>query len=258
MLMTVPRAKEFGGVLTRREFCLTMAAAGVGLACGGSSAPTFPDGATRVLFIGNSLTYTNDLPALVRALARSAGNTQLEVATIAEPDFALEDHWRKSKARSWLSTRQWEYVVMQQGSSALPDSQVNLRTWTEQFAPLIRAAGAEPMLFMVWPSSARLFDFPNVLTSYRNAAAAVSGIFAPAGDAWTARGSYDGLYSDGLHPTPLGSYLAAAVLLERLTGIAPSQLGTTAPGFSLTEAEVRAAQTAATTALARNATRPTI
>lgn len=255
--MKVPRENEIRGVLTRREFCLTLAAAGAALACGGSSAPTFPDGTTRVLFIGNSLTYTNDLPGLVRSLARLAGNTQLEVAMIAEPDFALEDHWRGSKARSWLSTRKWEYVVMQQGSSALPDSQVNLRTWTEQFAPLIRSAGAEPVLFMVWPSSARLFDFPNVLTSYRNAAAAVNGILAPAGDAWTARGSYDGLYSDGLHPTPLGSYLAAAVLLERLTGIAPSQLGASAPGMSLTENEVRAAQGSATTALSRNAKRPT-
>mgnify|MGYP000181489002 CR=1 FL=1 len=31
------------------------------------TAPRFADGTTRVLFLGNSLTYTNDLPMLFRA-----------------------------------------------------------------------------------------------------------------------------------------------------------------------------------------------
>jgi hypothetical protein len=243
--------------LTRREFCLTVAAAGVGVACGGGpAAPAFATDHTRVLFIGNSLTYTNDLPGLVRALAQSVGNTTLDVAAIAEPDFALEDHWSRGQAQQWLSQRRWEYVVLQQGSSALPESQVQLRTWATRFAPLIRQAGAEPVLCMVWPTSARLFDFPNVLDSYRNAAAAVGGIFAPAGDAWTARGSYDGLYADGLHPTLTGSYLAAMVLLERLTGVRPTTLGSTLPGLALDSAGVRALQVAAETAGGRQPRKP--
>lgn len=50
-------------------------------------------GGRRVLFVGNSLTYHNDLPATVRSLARTAGDTALRTASIAEPDFSLEDHY---------------------------------------------------------------------------------------------------------------------------------------------------------------------
>lgn len=219
--------------------------------------PSLPDRGTRVLFIGNSLTYTNNLPGMYVALARLAGNDSVFAAQIAYPNFALEDHWNDGTARRSLAAHRWEYVVMQQGSSALPESQVHLRSWAQQFAPLVRAAGAQSVMFMVWPTSNRLFDFPNVLTSYRNAAASIEGIFAPAGDAWTAHGDVESMYSDGLHPTVRGTYIAALVLLERTLGIAPETLPPTVPGAaSLTADDVRSMQRAARLALDRNAARP--
>lgn len=230
----------------------------VGLgACGSvATAPDFGAGRTRILFVGNSLTYTNDLPSMLLRLARLAGDTTIAVASIAEPDYSLEEHWNDGQVARWLQERPWEYVVLQQGSSALPASQDHLRAWTNRFAPLIRAAGAEPVLLMVWPFQTRLFDFPNVLTSYRNAAASVGGLFVPAGDAWTAYGVYDPLYSDGLHPTSRGTYLAALTLLERLRGIRPDRLPPSIPGSAADSATVRALQRAATTALDRNTAYP--
>lgn len=211
----------------------------------------------RVLFIGNSLTYSNNLPGLYIALARLAGNDSVEAAVVAFPDFALEDHWAEGTARRSLSQNKWEYVVMQQGSSALASSQVNLRTWSEQFLPAIRTAGAVPVMFMVWPTTSYPGDFPHVLQSYRNAAIAVNGIFAPAGDAWTASGNLSALYSsDGLHPSIRGTYVAAVVLLERTLGIRPSQLPATIPGTTIAESDVRAMQQAAQVALDRNPARP--
>ena len=222
------------------------------------TAPGFPDGNVRVLFIGNSLTYTNDLPGMFVALARQVGSDRVQAAGIAFPDFALEDHWNEGSARRALREHDWEFVVMQQGSSALPANQVNLRTWAAQFTPEIRAAGAVPVLFMVWPTTSRLGDFPAVLQSYRDAASAVDGIFAPAGDGWTAFGSLQGLYRpDGLHPSVAGTYIAALVLLERTVGIRPDQLPARIPGVPMSEDEVRALQLAARMALDRNPARPT-
>ena len=221
------------------------------------TAPGFPDGSTRVLFIGNSLTYTNDLPSMYLALARQAGNDSVHAAQIAYPDFALEDHWQDGTARRSLMDNRWEYVVMQQGSSALPESQVHLRTWSQQFAPLVRASGAQPVMFMVWPMMTRQFDFPNVLQSYRDAAAAINGIFAPAGDGWTAHGAMESLYSDNLHPSIRGTYIAALVLLERTLSIQPEALPPNVPGVpGFNEGEVRAMQQAARVALQRNVARP--
>ncbi len=228
-------------------------------ACGHSppTSPGFPDGTTRVLFIGNSLTYVNSLPDMFVALARLAGDRDLAAATVAFPDFALEDHWSEGTARRALTDHKWEFVVMQQGSSALPESQLNLRTWAGQFAPLIRASGATPVMYMVWPTTSRAGDFPAVLESYRNAAAAIGGIFAPAGDGWTAFVELQSLYSgDGLHPTVQGTYIAAVILLDRIRGIHPEQLPAVIPGASVAESDVRALQRAARRALDRNAARP--
>jgi hypothetical protein len=52
----------------------------------------------NVLFIGNSLTYWNDLPAIIAALADSAKVKPLSWVQVAFPDFALEDHWAEGSA----------------------------------------------------------------------------------------------------------------------------------------------------------------
>lgn len=247
--------------LTTRRACIIALAAAISSlsACRGKplTAPALSEGSTRVLFIGNSLTFTNSLPGMYLALARLAGHDSVGVAQIAHPDFALEDHWQEGSARRSLAASRWDYVVMQQGSSALPASQEHLRTWALRFAPLVRQSGAQPVMMMVWPTSTRLFDFPNVLQSYRGAAAAIAGIFAPAGDGWTAHGALESLYSDGLHPSVRGTYIAAVIVLQRTLGIQPETLPPTVPGApAITEDEVRAMQQAARVALARNDARP--
>jgi hypothetical protein len=50
------------------------------------------DTVIRILFIGNSLTARNDLPATVRALA-AASVVRIEHSAIAKPNVSLEDHW---------------------------------------------------------------------------------------------------------------------------------------------------------------------
>ncbi len=246
-------------LLRRRAFALLAAFVVFAGACSGKhvTAPGF-SGGTRVLFIGNSLTYTNNLPSMYLAVARQAGDDSVKAAEIAFPDYALEDHWQEGTARRSLAESKWEFVIMQQGSSALPESQIHLRTWAERFAPVVREAGATPVMFMVWPFYSREFDFPNVQHSYSAAAAAINGIFAPAGDAWVAHGSLTSLYSDGLHPSIKGTYMAALVLLERTLGIAPEQLPLSVPGVpSISETEVRAMQQAVRVALDRNPKFPT-
>src|SRR4051812_34987541 len=81
--------------VARRARELTTAALGLAFAmlgCGASAAtePLAPGG-YHVLFIGNSLTYTNDLPGSVAAIAAMAGDT-IRTRTIAGPDMALIDH----------------------------------------------------------------------------------------------------------------------------------------------------------------------
>jgi hypothetical protein len=96
---------------------------------------------------------------------------------------------------------------------------------------VIVAEGARPALYMVWPDASRPTAFDSVSASYTQAADAVDGLLFPAGDAWVrawARKPGLRLYADdGLHPSPLGSYLAAlaiyAVLCDRSTTTLPAR-----------------------------------
>jgi hypothetical protein len=178
----------------------------------------------RALFIGNSLTYSNDLPAIVAALAESR-QQRLIHKTIAFPNFSLEDHWQQGDALKAIAKDKWDVVVLQQGPSGLPESRVSLLDYARRFAAKIRAVGAKPALYQVWPSTARFNDFPRVLESYQLAAKEVNGLLLPVGAAWRAawrREAKLALYAeDQFHPSALGSYLAALVLYEKLFGKSP-------------------------------------
>ena len=234
------------------------------LACLSLDVPSeakLPAGGRHVLFIGNSLTYVNDLPAMVSRLAAITGDT-VRVAMLAKPNYALVDHLADGSAQSRLRGERWDVVVLQQGSSALDDSRLLLYEGVDQLAPLIRAAGGTPALYEVWPMASRSFDVPRVRESYRSAAVRVNGLFYPAGTAWQEAWSrdpalvlYDG---DGLHPSPLGSLLAALVMVEQLTAKDIRLLSASAiagqAAFAVSTDAVRVLQEAAHAANARGTT----
>jgi hypothetical protein len=200
-----------------------VAALALVVACGGGPVE-FEEGDGRgVLFIGNSLTYANELPEMVRALALASGET-LRIGVVANPDWSLEDHWNGGDARSAIR-RGWDVVVLQQGPSALPESRALLIDYTRRFAGEIRAAGGTPALYAVWPSVSRFGDFDRASESYRLAAEEVDGMLFPAGEAWRAAWREDSnlpLYADdGLHPSVAGTYAAALVIYARLLGRSP-------------------------------------
>lgn len=179
----------------------------------------------HVLFVGNSLTYFNSLPEIVQALSDSAGVGPIRSRTVAFPDYSLEDHWSEGSARRAIAKGGWHYVVLQQGPSAASDSRVLLIDYAERFDAEIRKKGGAPALYSVWPQASRSQDFARASESYALAAEAVDGVFLGVADAWQAAWRRDpslALYaSDGLHPTPLGSYLAALVIYAKLTDRSP-------------------------------------
>jgi hypothetical protein len=192
-------------------------------------------GTLRVLFIGNSLTRANNLPGMVEALSRHSDPVVVSRAVVFD-GYSLGDHWTQGDARRAIAEGGWSYVVLQQGPSALPESQAQLREFTKRFDTEIRRAGARTALYMVWPSAARSGDFDGVAASYARAAADVNGLLLPVGEAWRAAWRRDPeaqLYGpDRFHPSALGSWLAAMVIHQQIAG-KPVQLpaGFSAPGL---------------------------
>lgn len=204
---------------------------------------------SRILFIGNSLTYSNDLPLMVSELARAAGRNAV-CESVSKPDYSLEDHWNERDARQAIA-RGWDVVVLQQGPSALTESRVLLVDYVKRFDAEIRKTGARTALYMVWPSRTRRGDFPGVSQSYSAAAKAVGGLLLPAGDAWRAAWSIDpelALYGpDGLHPTTMGTYLASLVIYRQIF----NEAARSAPTFGVSAAHAGLLQRAAAETVAR-------
>ena len=187
----------------------------------------------RVLFVGNSLTSQNDLPAMLEALATQAG-ASITCSAVARANYSLEDHWKDGAALRALRRERWTHIVLQQGPSSLPDSQASLRDYAARFAAEARQVHAAVVLYGVWPPKARSGFFDAVTGSYARAAEDVGGALVPVGEGWRAAWRRDpslALYAaDDFHPSSIGTYMAALMFLQRLTGRSP--VGLPPPGES--------------------------
>jgi hypothetical protein len=201
----------------------------------------------RVLFLGDSLTAANELPALVQSMAATRG-TRLTYQAITPGGVSLEDHWLNGKGRTALARGHWDFLVLQQAPSSQPDGQTQLREWAVRWAKEARDHGATPALYMVWPFQGEAGGFKLVAQSYRQAAITSQLQLFAVGDAWdaTLRSNRSiRLYQpDKLHPTAAGSYLAALVITQGLTGLRPTAIPSTlnlADGrvFQLLEAQAK-------------------
>jgi hypothetical protein len=102
----------------------------------------------RILFVGNSLTYVNDLPALITEIGKQEGTT-ITYSSFLLPDYSLEDHWNEGKVKAEIDKGGYDFLVAQQGPSALPESQVLLIEYATRFAEICKKNNAKLALYMV-------------------------------------------------------------------------------------------------------------
>jgi hypothetical protein len=184
----------------------------------------------RVLFVGNSYTYVNQLPSTFELLAY-AGDRSVEVEMVADGGESLADHVGSEDVKEALRSAKWNIVVLQE-ESVIPASQglrqSQMYPAARELVDEIRAAGAQPMFFATW---AHRDGWPeNGLRTYASMQSAVDAGYteiardlhvavAPVGDVWAAALAeaararrLPGLWvADGSHPTRRGTYLAACV-----------------------------------------------
>ena len=125
----------------------------------------------NILFVGNSLTYANDLPEIIKAIGQE-DNVTIAFNILANPDYSLEDHWSEGKVQMEIESGKYDFVVAQQGPSALPASQQLLLEYSKKLTQICNKSKVRLALYMVWPSKSRSFDHDAVISSYTNAAAA--------------------------------------------------------------------------------------
>ncbi|MGB5418608.1 SGNH/GDSL hydrolase family protein [Algibacter sp.] len=173
-----------------------------------------------ILFIGNSLTSTNDLPNLIKTRAKYSGY-HLETEMIAEPNYSISDHWKKGHVQKLIKSRKFDIVIIQQGPSSQPHGKKMLIEYGKKYQDICKENHALLAYFMVWPSLDNYDSFENVIKNYELAAEINNAILLPVGSVWEnyfeSSKKFDYYGPDNFHPSNKGSEIAANVITKILT-----------------------------------------
>ncbi|WP_340074088.1 SGNH/GDSL hydrolase family protein [Leptobacterium sp. I13] len=169
--------------------------------------------------MGNSLTYTNDLPSILEYIAKE-NNISLHSKCLCYPNYALEDHWNDGEFQKIITGKKYNYVIFQQGPSSQQEGRQMLFEYGAKITTLSKQNNAESAYFMVWPSRKHYSTFNGVIKNYMEAAKANEALLIPVGTIWKEyqEGEYNGsLYSrDLFHPSSTGSFMAALTIFHIL------------------------------------------
>lgn len=177
----------------------------------------------QVLFVGNSYTYTNNLPELVSQVAAlNRAGTQIRTAMVAIGGATLQQHWQDGRALSAIRQGHWDYVVLQDHSLAAINMRNQMDEYMGKFAQAVRAQGAQPVFYMTWARRFLPDSQPQISAAYQQLAQQHNASLAPVGNAFQVTRQQlpqIELYTpDQSHPAPSGSILAAGIIYRTLTG----------------------------------------
>lgn len=214
----------------------------------------------RVLFIGNSFTFVNDLPDMVKKLAASGGYNII-VDRVSHSGYSLKQFANpKNKygkiVREKIENSKWDYVVLQEQSQipAYDDLREGMYKSARTLDYIIKRNGSKTIFFMTWgykngdalnsnTEACQTFEGmqEQLEIGYTQVANELNDKISPVGIAWlnteTKDKTIDLWKSDNKHPSTLGTYLSACVFYSTLLKKSPSGLKYTA-GINRTQANL--------------------
>lgn len=212
--------------------------------------------ARSILIVGNSRTFQNDMPAMLRAIADSAGNpSKFQVESSAYPAATFKTHWNKKRTRQLLAAG-WDDVILQPESGAQTWQQGNeeFLSYGPRLAAEAKLSAGRPRLVVGWPYDAKVYEenyYAEAQFSRSEHLQLIREMHAKlASDANLGRINVSGpweavrlsnpsikLTSDGNHPTVAGSYLYALAVYAHLSNEPVSGVTFVPDGLSADDAK---------------------
>ncbi|NVN95882.1 MAG: PKD domain-containing protein [Bacteroidetes bacterium] len=182
----------------------------------------------KVLFIGNSFTYVNDLPQTFAQLSIKAGKI-IYVDNNTIGGYTLKMHLQNAITIQKIYSQKWNYVVLQEQSqipSFIPERDTMMYPYAIALDSLIHdnSPCTQTVFFMTWAHKNGDLGLPigsdtyedmqqRLRSGYMQIADSLNAIVVPCGWSWRKiRQNYPSieLYSsDNYHPAENGTYLAA-------------------------------------------------
>jgi hypothetical protein len=195
-----------------------------------SPAPAAAPKTYRVMFIGNSLTYVNNLPGMVRALAAAQpAPVHIETQTFVAPGGSLAERWQDGAAAKALDEGHWDALVLQERGGLMAcmldpdqrstsDCRMSERAHRE-FAARAKAVGARTYVLATWGPDdswqARLDR------AAKQMAGRIDAAVIPAGTTLRHYANQHGekkAFPDGTHPSLPATVIMAAQVYRALVG----------------------------------------
>ncbi|UCE93681.1 MAG: hypothetical protein JSV73_12930 [Flavobacteriaceae bacterium] len=206
-----------------------------------------PSDTTRILFIGNSYTYFNSSPELVRQLAREKfPNQTIQVKLVSQGGMTLKRHWESGEAQKAIRSGSWNYVVLQEqsklGMPVIIDNDVYFGEtdlffeYAKKFDEEIKKSGAQTVFFMTWSVKSQPNEQELLTYAYSSIAKELKAKIAPVGLVWDKvrdNTQFDLYARDGSHPSAHGSYLVATTIFATLFNEDPQGLSGDISGYRL-------------------------
>ncbi|HKR66761.1 MAG TPA: SGNH/GDSL hydrolase family protein [Thermoanaerobaculia bacterium] len=160
-----------------------------------------------ILFLGNSLTYYNEIPKMTERIA-AREKRPLRVDAVTRSGITLEQLWNETTALEKIWTQHWDYVVVQGGAGAAHPlyNAAAFNDYLARFATEIRKSGATPLYYLVWRPEGDINEF---IAASLASAKRVNMRVVPVAVAWREVSARHRLDQDGLHPNSFGAYLVA-------------------------------------------------
>lgn len=184
----------------------------------------------RVLFIGNSHTFFNDMPQTFKKLAESAG-FPTEVEMIAHGGRPLSWHLQEMvEIRFSLLYGKYDYVIVQQAAHAPPTPPTPEETLADvlKIQEQAKAVGTEVIPTVIWAERHIPENQSEMNRGYNLIMAETDMRCSPAGQVFmeirNEHPEIDMYFEDGAHASPYGSYAVACCVFAQVFGKSPEGL----------------------------------
>lgn len=172
----------------------------------------------KVLFVGNSHTFTHDVPSIINELfIENKKNWQYKEMTVSGETLVF--HSKREELLKEINLGDYDIIVLQERASNFSAELFDIG-FNALYDYIINNSKSNILMYMIWSNESKPEVQKIITNCYVNAVRKVKVSLAAVGVVWDIiRHNHKEivLYADGNHATKIGAYLAAATIFYALT-----------------------------------------